>query len=79
MKKCRRGEPGPHHWIIAPADGATSAGICQSCGWEKEFENTSVERDWASPASNTQAARARAELRRLAAEEDSISGEGETE
>ena len=28
-----------HHWIIATADGATSRGVCKSCGEAKDFKN----------------------------------------
>jgi hypothetical protein len=28
-----------HYWIIEPADGPTSKGMCQFCGAEKEFDN----------------------------------------
>ncbi len=28
-----------HYWIIEPADGPTSKGMCQFCGEEKEFDN----------------------------------------
>lgn len=28
-----------HRWIIEPADGPTSKGVCQFCGAEKEFDN----------------------------------------
>ena len=31
--KCR------HHWVIQPADGPESQGICQSCGEIREFKN----------------------------------------
>ena len=45
-----------HHWIIEPADGPTSKGICQLCGAEKEFYNCGPdlwsrwERDELTPA-----------------------------
>jgi hypothetical protein len=29
-----------HHWVIEPANGVTSPGVCQLCGAEKEFTNT---------------------------------------
>ena len=29
-----------HHWVIEPANGVTSPGVCQLCGAEKEFANT---------------------------------------
>ena len=28
-----------HYWIIEPADGPTSRGICRLCGAEKEFDS----------------------------------------
>jgi len=28
-----------HHWLIAEANGARSAGRCKSCGAIKEFKN----------------------------------------
>ncbi len=28
-----------HHWIIEPATGITSAGLCKLCGAKKEFSN----------------------------------------
>ena len=42
-KSCR------HHWIIEPASGPTSVGVCKHCGAVKEFQNywhgSSWERD----------------------------------
>ena len=28
-----------HHWLIEPAIGSTSKGVCKLCGAEKEFYN----------------------------------------
>ena len=28
-----------HHWLIEPAIGPTSRGVCKLCGAEKEFSN----------------------------------------
>ena len=28
-----------HHWLIEPAIGPTSKGVCKLCGAEKEFNN----------------------------------------
>ena len=28
-----------HHWVIQPATGPYSAGVCQVCGESKEFKN----------------------------------------
>ncbi|HUU63419.1 MAG TPA: hypothetical protein VMX96_05820 [Dehalococcoidia bacterium] len=45
-----------HYWIIEPADGPTSKGMCQFCGAEKEFANcgpelwSGRERDALTPA-----------------------------
>ncbi len=43
MKKCRKGQPGPHYWIIAGADGPNSFGECQNCHWGKAFVNSLVQ------------------------------------
>ena len=48
MNKCKKGEPGPHHWIIAESAGPSSFGECQNCHWTKMFENASPESHWAS-------------------------------
>lgn len=29
----------PHYWVIQPATGPLSQGICQSCGEVREFKN----------------------------------------
>ena len=29
-----------HNWIIEPANGSTSAGVCRRCGEEREFKNS---------------------------------------
>ena len=28
-----------HHWVIQPATGPVSAGVCQVCGESREFKN----------------------------------------
>jgi hypothetical protein len=28
-----------HHWVLEPADGPTSVGICKHCGAQREFSN----------------------------------------
>lgn len=28
-----------HHWVIQPATGPVSQGVCQSCGEVREFKN----------------------------------------
>jgi len=35
----RASETCMHHWIIKPAEGAISKGICKFCGTEREFQN----------------------------------------
>ena len=34
-----------HHWMIQPADGPVSLGVCQKCFETKEFKNT-IEEEW---------------------------------
>ena len=29
----------PHHWVIQPATGPLSQGVCQSCGEVRDFKN----------------------------------------
>lgn len=39
--KCRPMEQGcVHHWVIVPAGGPVSTGVCRKCGNVKEFKNT---------------------------------------
>ena len=35
-----------HHWIIAPADGGDSLGVCKLCGADKMFVNSTPEHDF---------------------------------
>ena len=35
-----------HHWMIEPADGRTSVGVCKYCGEWREFENYVVVDSW---------------------------------
>ena len=37
MLQCR------HHWIIEPAEGPVSQGVCQNCHEAREFLNSIVE------------------------------------
>lgn len=46
MSKCKKGEPGPHHWVIEPSVSETSSGECQNCHWIKDFVNHSPGRTW---------------------------------
>ena len=34
-----------HHWIIEPANGPTSRGICRNCRQSKWFNNSIVDHD----------------------------------
>lgn len=37
----------PHHWIIAPASGPTSKGVCRLCGRERDgFKNYTEGSPW---------------------------------
>ena len=35
-----------HHWIIDPAAGPASKGVCKLCGEEREFDNSSEAMTW---------------------------------
>ena len=35
-----------HHWVIQPADGPVSNGVCQVCGENKEFKNYVESATW---------------------------------
>ena len=35
-----------HHWIIEPAEGPTSTGICAKCKASKNFINSSYTAPW---------------------------------
>jgi len=42
-----------HHWVIEPADGPISQGICKNCGKVKEFKNhTPIPLNWREQAAN---------------------------
>ena len=49
-----------HYWVIQPATGPESQGICQSCGETREFKNYVEGASWGdsrlSNRSNTQGA-----------------------
>ena len=36
----------PHHWVIQPATGPVSPGICQTCGEVREFKNYIEASSW---------------------------------
>ncbi len=35
-----------HHWVIQPADGPISNGLCQLCGEDREFKNYVESATW---------------------------------
>jgi hypothetical protein len=35
-----------HHWVIQPADGPVSIGLCQVCGETREFKNYVESATW---------------------------------
>ncbi len=35
-----------HHWVIQPADGPVSNGLCQVCGESREFKNYVESATW---------------------------------
>ncbi len=35
-----------HHWVIDPADGHLSRGVCKLCHSVREFENSTVATKW---------------------------------
>jgi len=36
----------PHHWLIEPAGGPTSRGVCTLCGKRKRFSNSIEDKGW---------------------------------
>ena len=46
-----------HHWVIEPAEGPLSEGVCQKCGLVKTFSNYVERHDWnlaQAPLGNSQ-------------------------
>jgi len=41
-----------HHWLIEPAEGPTSSGVCRFCHEAREFKNSvnKGEDGWVTPA-----------------------------
>ena len=41
----------PHHWMIQPAEGPMSAGVCKLCHATREFKNSLIGmgNDWVAP------------------------------
>ncbi len=38
-----------HHWVIQPATGPVSQGMCLTCGEEREFKNYVEAATWGDP------------------------------
>lgn len=45
-----------HHWVIQPASGPLSQGICQSCGEAREFKNYVEAASWGDSRAASRAA-----------------------
>ncbi len=43
----------PHRWVIEPADGPTSAGICRKCAEVKTFANYVAQNTWSNEGDPT--------------------------
>ncbi len=41
-------KPCVHHWLIKPAHGPTSEGVCCRCGRRRDFRNSRPDRRWLS-------------------------------
>ena len=64
-----------HYWVIQPADGPVSPGICRSCGERREFKNYVEGAPWgASRLSNRARSAAQKEMSPVVA--DQADGDG---
>ena len=75
-------EPEPpycrHHWIIQPATGPISSGVCQICDETREFQNYVEASTWGDDKSNNRAsARAKADVSRTVSKVAGDEDEGE--
>lgn len=55
VEPAQRQEAGPrcvHYWLIEPALGPTSRGVCRYCGEEREFFNYQGDFSWEDSASS---------------------------
>ncbi len=41
-----------HYWVIAVPNGPISDGVCQRCGHQKGFQNSSIEYQWPTAAAD---------------------------
>jgi hypothetical protein len=44
-----------HHWVIQPATGPISPGVCQNCGETREFKNYVEASTWGEDKSRSRA------------------------
>ena len=49
-----------HHWVIQPADGPVSNGLCQVCGETREFKNYVESATWGDSRTTAKGASAAA-------------------
>ncbi len=45
-----------HHWVIEPAEGPTSEGVCQKCAEVKTFANYVEQNTWSNQGNPTTSA-----------------------
>ncbi len=46
----------PHHWVIEPADGPTSEGVCRKCAEVKTFAKNVAQNTWSNQGDPTPSA-----------------------
>jgi hypothetical protein len=66
-----------HHWVIQPADGPVSNGVCQICGEIREFKNYVESATWGD--SRIASKNASATVESTSDDEDDRSTDGERE
>ena len=65
-----------HYWVIQPAMGPESQGICQSCGETREFKNYVEGASWGdSRLSNRSTTQATADVTRVVGDQADDEGE----
>ena len=67
-----------HHWVIQPATGPISSGVCQICDETREFQNYVEASTWGDDkSSNRASARAKADVSRTVSKVADDEDEGE--
>ena len=67
-----------HHWVIQPATGPISSGVCQICDETREFKNYVEASTWGDDKSNNRTtARANADVSRTVSKVADDEHEGE--